>query len=215
MKLKLGHWHWHRHNLNSDFLIPTGPSSTVPSESDWQSLDSLHLRFKFIIAPFRISLMSVELEGDKHEKLWFTDGNIILCVTTTTATNSVGERGCNVDTSTDEHGTQATEVDEDRGKKRRRAEEGSIDVSESTSSVKRILFRVHKSILSKHSPVFEGIFTLLDSSNHSERTDSDLELSYSTPDHRKSVNSVYEGVPIVELSDTKEQVDQLLGFFYV
>lgn len=160
--------------------------------------------------------MSVELEGDKHEKLWFTDGNIILCVTTTTATtsNSVGERGCNVDTSTDEHGTQATEVDSDRGKKRRRTEEGSIDVSENTSSVKRILFRVHKSILSKHSPVFEGMFTLLDSSNHSERTDSDLELSYSTPDHRKSVNSVYEGVPIVELSDSKEQVEQLLGFFY-
>lgn len=158
--------------------------------------------------------MSVELEGDKHEKHWFTDGNIILCVTTTTTSNSVGERGCDFDTSTGEHGTQATEVDSDRGKKRRRTEEGSIDVSESTSSVKRILFRVHKSILSRHSPVFEGMFTLLDSSNHSERHDSDLELSYSTSDHRKSVNSVYDGVPIVELSDTEEQVEQLLGFFY-
>lgn len=152
-------------------------------------------------------------EGVKHEKFWFTDGNIILCATN--ASNSVGERGCDFDPTADgAKRTRATDVNPNRRKKRRRTEEGSIDVSGSTPSLKRVLFRVHKSILSKHSPVFGGMFSLLDATNHSERQGKDLELSYPILDQRKLVDDEYEGVPIVELSDTVEQVEQLLGVFY-
>lgn len=162
---------------------------------------------------FEISTMSAE--GVKHEKFWFTDGNIILCATNLNASNSVGERGCDFDTTADgAKRTRATDVNPDRTKKRRRTEEGSIDVSGSTPSLKRVLFRVHKSILLQHSPVFGGMFSLLDVTNHSERQGKNLELSYPDLDQRKLVDDEYEGVPIVELSDTVEQVEQLLGVFY-
>lgn len=58
------------------------------------------------------------------------------------------------------------------------------------------------------------MFSLLDVTNHSERQGKKLELSYPDLDQRKLVDDEYEGVPIVELSDTVEQVEQLLGVFY-
>lgn len=71
------------------------------------------------------------------------------------------------------------------------------------------MFRVHKSVLSMHSPVFNDMFTLPDTC--SELVGRQAEGVNGTSG---SVNETYEGVPVVELPDTVEQVEQLLSIFY-
>lgn len=73
------------------------------------------------------------------------------------------------------------------------------------------MFRVHKSVLSMHSPVFNDMFTLPDTAACSELVGRQAESVNSTSG---SVNETYEGVPVVELPDTVEQVEQLLSIFY-
>lgn len=119
-------------------------------------------------------------ERVKHEKFWFSDGNVFLSIDRTEKKTK-----CQVDQG---RGLQALV-----GKRKRT--EGS-----------RVLFRVHKSILSKHSPVFEGMFALPEVASGPENAGAE-----NLPG---SLDEMYEGAPVVELSDTEEQVEMLLGVFY-
>jgi BTB/POZ domain len=71
-------------------------------------------------------------------------------------------------------------------------EDGNIVLSASQNDGGYSLFRVHKSILAKNSPVFSDMFTL------------------STPDSA----DIYDGVPIVQLHDDPKDLEQFLEFLY-
>lgn len=98
-------------------------------------------------------------------------------------------------------------------KERARRTEENLDASSYASSLstRRTLFRVHKGILAKHSPVFEGMFTLPDPAESTNAARSRVGFGYDAHGH---LNKEYEGAPVVELSDTMEQVEQLLGVLY-
>ena len=70
---------------------------------------------------------------------------------------------------------------------------GDIVLSARDGSDGRVLFRVDKRILSHHSPVFAGMFTL------------------PCP---PGVNEEYDGVPLVSLEDDGDGVAEMLGFMY-
>jgi len=71
-------------------------------------------------------------------------------------------------------------------------EDGNIVLSAPQDDGGYSLFRVHKSILAKNSPVFADMFTL------------------STPD----CADFYDGVPVVQLHDDPKDLEQFLGFLY-
>lgn len=135
----------------------------------------------------------------KHENFWFLDGNIILSIPSIGEPESASDDTCS--------GTRPN-----RRKRARRTEE-NLDVSSYTSSLstRRTLFRVHKGILAKHSPVFEGMFTLPDPAESTNAARSRVGFGYDAHGH---LNKEYEGAPVVELSDTMEQVEQLIGALY-
>lgn len=120
-------------------------------------------------------------ERVKHEKFWFSDGNVVLSID-----RIEKQTKCQVDQG---YGLQLASAG-----KRKRTEDS------------RVLIRVHKSILSKHSPVFEGMFALPEAASGLENAGAD-----NLPG---SLDEMYEGAPVVELSDTEEQVEMLLGVFY-
>lgn len=77
----------------------------------------------------------------------------------------------------------------------------TIDSSR-TQSDTIILFRVYKGLLLRDSPVFESLFSLPSTS-----TQSDGEAG-------ESVNETYEGVPLIFVSDSKEEIESLLSFIF-
>ncbi|KAH7924483.1 hypothetical protein BV22DRAFT_1035082 [Leucogyrophana mollusca] len=72
--------------------------------------------------------------------------------------------------------------------------DGNIVLSALTSEKKGTLFRIHKSVLSLHSPVFADMFAL--------------------PEPPSGVNDAYDGVPLVHLHDDAIHVRELLQTFY-
>lgn len=120
-------------------------------------------------------------ERAKHEKFWFSDGNVVLSI-------------ARIESRTKCQVNQGRGLLEALAGKRKRTEDS------------RVLFRVHKSILSKHSPVFEGMFALPEVASGPENAGAE-----NLPG---SLDEMYEGAPVVELSDTEEQVEMLLGVFY-
>lgn len=150
-------------------------------------------------------MTSTATEFSEHEKSWFLDGNIILSTSKTSS-------GPHTEQESSSSTTQTPESSSSVGHKRRRIEDSSsLDGSITFSSSKRIMFRVHKSVHSMHSPVFNDMFTLPDTAACSELVGRQAESVNSTSG---SVNETYEGVPVVELPDTVEQVEQLLSIFY-
>lgn len=130
----------------------------------------------------------------KHEKFWFPDGNVVLSIPRIEkeTPSQVGQgRGLS-----NAHGGQS----QASAGKRRRTEDNS------PTRETRVIFRVHKSILSMHSPVFQGMFALPEVASGSGIA--------GTSNLPGSLDETYEGAPVVELSDTEEQVVKLLGVFY-
>lgn len=156
-------------------------------------------RFTERLSVLTLSHSSMSTLITKHEKFWFLDGNIILSIPSTGEPDSASDDTCS-----------ATRPN--RRKRARRTEE-SLDASSYTSSLstRRTLFRVHKGILAKHSPVFEGMFTLPDPAESTNAARSRVGFGYDAHGH---LNKEYEGAPVVELSDTMEQVEQLIGALY-
>lgn len=74
----------------------------------------------------------------------------------------------------------------------------TIDPSR-TQSDTIILFRVYKGLLLKYSPVFEGLFSL---------------PCTSTQPDGKDINETYEGVPLIVMSDSKEELESILSFIF-
>lgn len=108
------------------------------------------------------SMDSTATEFSKHEKFWFLDGNIILSTSKTLSDPHTEQESSSSRTQTPESSSSV-------GHKRRRIEDSSsLDGSKTFSSSKRIMFRVHKSVLSMHSPVFNDMFTLPDTAACSE-----------------------------------------------
>jgi hypothetical protein len=70
--------------------------------------------------------------------------------------------------------------------------DGNIALVAPHATGKRVVFRVHQSILSKNSPVFETMFTL----------------------PAVDANEMYDGVPLVWLPDAAEEVESLLRVLY-
>lgn len=75
-------------------------------------------------------------------------------------------------------------------------EDGNVVLSALNGSGDRSYFRVHKSILCKHSPVFEQMFML------PPLTEED------------KVVETYDGVPAVDMPDSAEDVGSFLGVLY-
>ena len=69
--------------------------------------------------------------------------------------------------------------------------DGNIVLTTAGGTGEHILFRVHQSILAKNSPVFEHML--------------------SSPG---DANETYDGVPLVKLSDSREELESLLGILY-
>lgn len=156
-------------------------------------------RFTERLSVLTLSHSSMSTLITKHEKFWFLDGNIILSIPSTGEPDSASDDTCS-----------ATRPN--RRKRARRTEE-NLDASSYASSLstRRTLFRVHKGILAKHSPVFEGMFTLPDPAESTNAARSRVGFGYDAHGH---LNKEYEGAPVVELSDTMEQVEQLIGALY-
>lgn len=77
----------------------------------------------------------------------------------------------------------------------------TIDPSR-TQSDTIILFRVYKGLLLKDSPVFEGLFSLPCTSTQPDGKDDE------------SITETYEGVPLIVMSDSKEELESLLSFIF-
>ncbi|EJD04850.1 uncharacterized protein FOMMEDRAFT_80660, partial [Fomitiporia mediterranea MF3/22] len=63
-----------------------------------------------------------------------------------------------------------------------------------------LLFRIHKSVLSKHSEVFRDMFTLPTSEDR----------GHSTEDQ----NETYDGTALIRMPDTAEQIEAMIKAFY-
>ncbi|KDQ58289.1 hypothetical protein JAAARDRAFT_193703 [Jaapia argillacea MUCL 33604] len=74
-------------------------------------------------------------------------------------------------------------------------DDGNLVISAKSESQDRFLFRVHKSILSFHSPVFADMFAL------------------PTPADVTNIDS-YDGVPLLHMPDPADEVASLLKFMY-
>jgi hypothetical protein len=70
--------------------------------------------------------------------------------------------------------------------------DGNIAVMASKSFTECIVFRVHQSILSRASPIFQDLFALGTTTG----------------------SEVYDGLPVIFLQDGAEQVESLFRFFY-
>jgi len=73
--------------------------------------------------------------------------------------------------------------------------DGNLAIIASYATRKRVVFRVHQSVLSKHSPVFKTM----------------LELAPPGTD----ANEMYDGAPLVVLPDPAEAVESLLRILYL
>ncbi|KAH8111519.1 hypothetical protein DFH11DRAFT_1613771 [Phellopilus nigrolimitatus] len=74
----------------------------------------------------------------------------------------------------------------------------SVPDLSSTSAVPRFfLYRVHKSALARHSEVFEHMFSFS-----------------ASPDSEGAVNEMYDGLPVVDMPDSKKHIDSLLEVLY-
>lgn len=122
----------------------------------------------------------------EDQNFWYSDGNVILAVTNTPSRNT-DDMNLNV-TLLSISGNESSAV-----------QETLID----GKSQEVVLFRVHKSILSKHSQVFADMFSLPDVPSLSESGDENL-----------TANETYSNVPVVYLSDTAEKVRDVLSILY-
>lgn len=122
----------------------------------------------------------------EDQNFWYSDGNVILAVTNSPSRNT-NDMNLNV-TLLSMSGNESSAVRE-------------TPIDRKTQEV--VLFRVHKSILSKHSQVFADMFSLPDVPSLSESVDENL-----------TANETYSNVPVVNLSDTAEQVRDVLSILY-
>lgn len=124
----------------------------------------------------------------EDQNFWYSDGNVILAVTNSPlASRNSNDMNMNV-ALLSISGNESSAVRE-------------TPIDRKPQEV--VLFRVHKSILSKHSQVFADMFSLPDVPSLSESGDENL-----------TANETYSNVPVVNLSDTAEQVRDVLSILY-
>ena len=78
-------------------------------------------------------------------------------------------------------------------------DDGNVVLSAIAKDGRRRYFRVHQSVLCRHSPIFEEMFQI-------------PPLREDTPEHE--IAESYDGVLHIQMPDTAEEVDSLIGVLY-
>ena len=81
-----------------------------------------------------------------------------------------------------------------------------------SGNTRGLLFRVHRSVLSSHSPVFSDMFYVCNEPGNISKTDADDVSSEAQVD--LSGTNFYDGVPLVHLPDDGNHLESILKILY-